>query len=191
MVREHGESLAAAEPPRVADAPGETDQPAARPALSFSDVITAAPDCPQAVWPPPAAPRPVVLPRAQPRHAQLRCGSCRQPISSVGLGRTVCCPRCRGALHVPDHFLVGCERCGHEQRIPAREYGLERLCGNCGKPFPLQDVTLPPHQPHHHAHHRAHHIWQQGPAGFQGDAAWTVLIVGLTLVIVVLALTIL
>ena len=187
MAREHGESLAAAESPRVAGAPGEADRPAVRLAPSFSDALTAPPDGPQAVWPPPAALRPVVLPRAQARRAQLRCGSCRQPISNVGLGRTVCCPKCRETLHVPDDFRVGCGRCGHGQSIPAREYGLERLCANCGKPFALQDVTLPPHQLHPHAHHVRRHR----PAGSHGAAAWAVLILGLTLVIVVLALTIL
>jgi hypothetical protein len=89
-------------------------------------------------------------------------------------------------------------RCNRQQRIRIGELRAERLCAVCAKPLEIGDVILPPRRHTHtharaaHAPHRAHRRHRPGaPSGHHGDAAWAVLIIGLTLVICVLSLTVL
>ena len=119
----------------------------------------------------------------------LRCGSCLEVIPSATLGRSTRCAHCGRALSVPSHVRLKCSRCNHSQHIRSRELGTERLCAKCGQTLLVEDVILHPRQRRHHAIHHTHANNHYISA--HADAAAAVLIVGLTLVITVLALTIL
>lgn len=124
---------------------------------------------------------------------QLRCGWCQELVPDTGNGRYVRCEACGHTLHIPSHVSAQCVRCNRQQRIRIGELRAERLCAVCGKSLELGDVVLPPRRHQHtHAAHRSHRRHRPGtPGGHHGDAAWAVLIIGLTLVICVLSLTVL
>jgi LSD1 subclass zinc finger protein len=140
------------------------------------------------VAPPPLMERiipPVPTPPPMPGTAQLICGACQTPIEQLGGGFRVRCARCNRSLKVPAFVRVKCGRCGNHQHVRPRELGMERLCAKCGKELLIPNLTLTPH--HHPRARRAkrHH----GSA--HADAAWAVMILGLTLLVAVLALTVL
>jgi hypothetical protein len=62
------------------------------------------------------------------------------------------------------------------------------LCARCSTPLIVGDIVLPPRR---HVHHPAHRARRHVHASAHADAAWAVLIIGLTIVIAVLALTVL
>lgn len=130
--------------------------------------------------PPPGAPyadhRPDVL-----------CGYCHQVINDPSPGRTTMCEHCGRKLGVPSYVSTRCQRCGHRHRIRFRELATERVCANCGWTLAVGTIILTQRQ--HHRNTLRHVRHRQTSA--HADAAWAVLIVGLTLVIAVLALTVL
>ncbi len=71
-------------------------------------------------------------------------------------------------------------------RARLREIGTERLCARCSQTITIGDVVLVPRRS---ARSQARHHYAGGTP--QADAAWAVLILGLTLVITLLGLTIL
>jgi hypothetical protein len=116
----------------------------------------------------------------------LYCGWCHATIEDVGGRHVTRCDGCGRNVAVPSYITVLCERCGHSARIAPRKLATERLCTVCGKTLKIGDLVLAPYR-HHHQHHHQHHV----AAKSYGDAAWAMLIIGLTLVILVLSLTVL
>jgi hypothetical protein len=135
---------------------------------------------------PPPPPR---LPRQNKARPRVLCGHCGGEIDNLGAGHSTRCPHCTRAISVPGHVRVECERCGHAMHVRPREIGTERLCAKCAQQLSIADVVLTPRRRHgarrvrYHGRHRHGHAY--------ADAAGAVLILGLTLVISILALTIL
>lgn len=144
-----------------------------------------------------APPRPLderLIPGAPPpggfysdRRPDVLCGMCHQILEDPSPGRTTQCEHCGRRLGVPSHVSTRCQRCGHRHRIRFRELATERVCANCGWTLAVGTVILTPRRRHRHAVRHVHHRH----ASAHADAAWAVLIIGLTLVIAVLALTVL
>lgn len=132
--------------------------------------------------PPPLAPRP------PPPAPVILCGWCREALAGLESGRVVRCHHCGRALSAPSRVTASCTRCGHSQRIRIRESRTEHLCAKCGQTLTLSEIVLPPRR---HRAHSAHHHHRYVGGSAHADAAYAVLIIGLTIVIAVLALTVL
>ncbi len=132
------------------------------------------------------------LPDEGERSSHLHCGSCHQPIDDPGTGHSTRCAQCGRHLAVPSLVGIKCARCGHHQSIPSRELATERVCAKCGATVAVPDIEL---SPRHHQQQRQnenrHASRHSRRISKHADAAWAVLIIGLTLVIALLALTLL
>jgi len=148
--------------------------------------------------PPPAAFSPVnqaALPSTAdlPPRPELRCGRCGGRVDAVPPHGDARCPRCRHRVRVPRTIVVVCDSCGQSQAVPwARPRGVGpaepldlRRCKVCGRTLVLTRVILPPRHPRPRHHGRPH---SHNP---RDSAAWTVLVIALTLIITVLSVTIL
>lgn len=134
----------------------------------------------------PGTPLPAEATAAE-RQPEILCGCCHQVIEDPGVGRTTQCAHCGRKLSTPTHVSTRCQRCGHRHRIRFSELATERVCANCGWTLAIGTIVL---MPRHRRRHTVRHV-HHGHAGAHADAAWAVLIIGLTLVIAVLALTVL
>ncbi len=117
---------------------------------------------------------------------RLYCGWCHATIDDVGAHHVAHCARCGRHVTVPSYITVVCDRCGRSARVPPRRLGSERLCAVCGNVLKAGDLVLTPYRRRHH-HHHPHHA----ATSPYGDAAWAMLIIGLTLLVLVLSLTVL
>ncbi len=117
---------------------------------------------------------------------RLYCGWCHATIDDVGAHHVAHCARCGRNVTVPSYITVVCDRCGRSARVPPRRLGSERLCAVCGNVLKAGDLVLTPYRRRHH-HHHPHHA----ATSPYGDAAWAMLIIGLTLLVLVLSLTVL
>lgn len=110
------------------------------------------------------------------------CAACHHPIHDITtpLQR---CPGCARRLTVPHHVSIRCDRCGRRHQVRVTELRTERHCAACSKPLVIADVALAPRHRHHH-HHRPHSRLH-GSLDRRSDAAWAVLIIGLTILMCV------
>ena len=129
--------------------------------------------------PPPRAPA-----RTPPKPC-VRCGWCHAVVDNLGVQHTTRCRQCQRALTVPSRVRVACSRCGHSEHIRPRELATERCCSQCGLALVAGDLLLTSRRGRHATHHRRH----SSPSGSHADAAWTVVVVALTVLITVIALT--
>jgi hypothetical protein len=131
-------------------------------------------------------PNPKVSGESGPQFPPYVCGVCQQILPPPGAGAHVRCPACHRSLHVSTHVRLVCGRCNHTQYVRHTELGAERICAKCSNTLSLDEVVLSPrrHVRRHHHHHR-HHSTERA------DAAGAVLIIGITILIMVLAMTIL
>ena len=116
----------------------------------------------------------------------LRCGWCDGMLENVGVGRVARCRHCHGAVRVPVDVLVACVHCGQSRSVRLSELTSPQQCPACSHPIATVDLVLAPHRrrrPNHRRHHAA--------ADNHADAAWAVLIIGMTLVAAAIALTVL
>ncbi len=116
----------------------------------------------------------------------LRCGRCYDVIRNVGHERSTRCGHCHATLRVPTHLLLTCEHCRRSHRILARDLVTARQWPACDQALTPADVLLTPRRRHHHVAKR-HHAAPDNCS----DAAWAVLIVGLTIVTVMALLVLL
>lgn len=116
----------------------------------------------------------------------LRCGRCYDVIRTAGHERSARCGHCHATLRVPTHLLITCDHCRRSHRIRARDLATTRQCPACARALTPADVLLTPRRRHHHVAKRHHAT----PDNFS-DAAWAVLIVGLTIVTVMALLVLL
>ncbi len=128
--------------------------------------------------------------RVQPtvRKPAVLCASCRAPMKNLIAGQDTRCPSCNRHVHVPSRIRLECDRCRQTAYARPWELGAARLCAKCGKPLVIDEILLSPRRRRRHTHHHHSHGTAAAP---HADAAWGVLIVGLTLITVVAALTVL
>lgn len=137
----------------------------------------------------PTLPRPTF--RAQPVPTQrapkseLRCGWCHHVMENIGAGRYVRCGHCQRTVVVPEYIRIVCDRCGQRMRIRPREILAPRLCPTCSKQLAIGTFVLAPRRRQQVRRHRHRH---HAPMGTYGDAVWSVLIVGLALLVVMTSL---
>jgi DNA-directed RNA polymerase subunit RPC12/RpoP len=136
----------------------------------------------------PASPADVSASRAPPVSAGPRyfCSICSQAIDEIPFTSWMRCPHCQHGLAIPTRVRAACLRCGHEHHIPVHELTNERLCATCGNELARPDVLLPARHRHHR--HRRHRALRLRRTDRRTDAAWAVLIVGLTILICLFSL---
>lgn len=163
----------------------DTDSRAPQRNLAQLRCATAPPPLMEKMIPPP----PARLARQHKPKPRVLCGVCGELIEDLGVGHSTRCAHCSRSVTVPSHVRVECERCGHGHHVRPRELATERLCAKCGAELVIGDLVLAPRRRHRVRRMRYQHHAPGGSA--YADAAWAVLILGLTLVISILALTIL
>lgn len=135
----------------------------------------------------PPAPRPRVEIAPPPTDGPLfRCGSCLANLEPPSSRAHVRCKHCATRLMVPARLRVRCPRCHTKASVSALHAPREHVCAACGHRALLGEVRLPAlrGQP------AVHTVHPQGHGSAHADAAWAVMIVGLTLVIAVVASTV-
>lgn len=134
----------------------------------------------------PPAPRPRVEVAPPANGPQFRCGSCLANLDPPSSRAHVRCKHCATRLLVPARLRVRCPRCHAKASVSALHAPQEHVCAACGHRALLGEIRLPAlrGQP---AVHRVH---PQSHGSAHADAAWAVMIVGLTLVIAVVASTV-
>lgn len=129
--------------------------------------------------------RPVLTLKTTSPRPVARCGWCYAIVSETGGARTTRCPNCRRSLEVPTNLPATCERCGEVQHVPLSELGGERPCLVCGRPLTVGDVLLIPRR-----RRRVRSRRRRSSVPDYADAAWAVLIIGVTLLIALFSLTV-
>lgn len=117
------------------------------------------------------------MPAPQTGATVLRCDWCRGEVDPDGAGRVVRC-NCGQRISVPSRIRVRCGNCGFSHWVRARELQVDRLCAECGQPLIIQDIVLAPLRRRHPTRPAG-----SGGSGSRGNAVWTMLLLGMALVV--------